>query len=534
MDIGSGHKLAVHSDAITIKLFRSIAIDDIYGVHWFDGDGPQSVPEGEHASSTQDGRTGLRRGNSRIFPDRHKQTLYDEHFGDLRPSRPPARFPSDSDVQAEDRYDFILHELRTTTRLYQSHVRVKVARLGQFNNTTQDNEDVDTRAAICADLRNTRPAMSPPNNCMTLSGLIALFEPITRLLDKMSIILRLFLWLASQSHPITCPSICFSAAGHYLGDTLTDKLFRKHASKDDRIDRLKQDVSRWLSDADLYVDFADIRGRASVPLVTTDFIRTDLRSADIVVTRLDSSRGAQERYPSYSQKDPDTTGRVARLSGGDTAFSIPVCLLPSHGYLAPPPPESLETKDEVPVAFSVRATLPALFSETFLNFAATFSKTFQLVDIEEDEKQDSQAEAGDVVGEPKEAKEEEDKEATPNLSPTKSSSDPSSSPSPSPAKSHHPSFHHFRTKLSSSSPKLASALHLDGSHHNQHHHHHQILSHPLLHHPKQVLQRSVKKSVVEKIDGAWCAKWSGKVLRRLEGVEGDLGYSGVVGVGVGR
>lgn len=505
MDVGAGHKLAIHSDAITIKLFRSITIDDIYGVHWFDGDGPQSVPEDEHASGTQDGHTGLRRGNSRIFPDRHKQTLYDEHFGSLKPSRPPARFPSDSDVQAEDRYDFILHELRTTTRLYQSHVRVKVARLGQSNNnTTQDNEDVDTRAAICADLRNTRPAMSPPNNCMTLSGLIALFEPITRLLDKMPIFLRLFLWLASQSHPITCPPICFSAAGHYLGDTLTDKLFRKHASKDDRIDRLKQEVSRWLSDADLYVDFADIRGRASVPLFTTDFIRTDLRSADIVVTRLDSSRGAQEKYPSYSKKDRDTTGRVARLSGGDTAFSIPVCLLPSHGYLAPPPPESSESKDEVPVAFSVRATLPALFSDTFLNFAATFSKTFQLVDIEEDEQQDVAGSGEDGKEEGKEdgKGEEGNKEATPNPSPTKSSSSPSSSLSPSPAKSHHPSFHHFRTKLSSSSPKLASALHLDGSHDNQHQYHHQILSHPLFHHPKQVLQRSVKKSVVEKVDGA--------------------------------
>jgi hypothetical protein len=39
---------------------------------------------------------------------------------------------------------------------------------------------------------------------------------------------------------------------------------------------------------------------------------------------------------------------------------------------------------------------------------------------------------------------------------------------------------------------------------------------------------------VEKVDGAWCAKWSGKVLRKLESAEGDLGYSGSVDVEVVR
>jgi hypothetical protein len=44
MDLGSGHELSIHSDAVTIKLFRQIAIDEVYGVHWFTGDSPN--PEG--------------------------------------------------------------------------------------------------------------------------------------------------------------------------------------------------------------------------------------------------------------------------------------------------------------------------------------------------------------------------------------------------------------------------------------------------------------------------------------------------------
>lgn len=178
----------------------------------------------------------------------------------------------------------------------------------------------------------------------------------------------------------------------------------------------------------------------------------------------------------------------------------------------------------------MRATLPALFSETFLNFAATFSKTFQLVDIEEDEQQEDEEAAADVVSEESKEEEEAELEKKETKSVPTSPKTPSSPSFDSPAKSHHHGFHHFRTTLSQKSPKFASALHLDPAQS------HKSLAekHPLLRHPKQILQRSVKKSVVEKIDGAWCAKWSNKVLRKLESAEGDLGYSGQVEVGVVR
>jgi len=562
--VGSGHKLAIHSDAITIKLFRSIAINDVYGVHWFDGNlpetGPEIVPDDEHEPIGRDQRIDSHNTESvqaadsvkvRQFPDRHRQTVHDEHFEDLKPARAPARFPSPDDIEAEDVYDYVLHELRTTTRLYQSHVNVKVARLAQPNKTTEDNEHVDTRAAICADLRKTRPAMSPTNNQFTLTQLLELVEPLTRLFDKIPVVLRFFLWLTSQSHPITCPSICFSASGHYLGSELAAKLFRKHAGQSGLLDDLRHQVSHWLSDADLYIDFANLRGRASVPLRTADPIRADLRSADIVVTRLGSSRDAGDEFPSYSQApEPHTTGRVARLSGADVAFSIPVCLLPSHGYLAPPPPESSDCEDTVPVEYSVRASLPALFSEDFLGFAATFSKSFQLVDIEKDEQKEEEDEeaAGNVVEEEEEdgkeeagADEKEREEAKDDDSLPASPASPKTptSPSDSPAKPHHHGFHHFRTTFSQKSPRLASALHLGGVGGESQEKKKKKKKQPpplpaLLRHPKTTLQRSVKKSVVEKIDGAWAAKWSGKVLRKLESAEGDLGYSAEVGVGVVR
>lgn len=379
--------------------------------------------------------------------------------------------------------------------------------------------------------------MTPTDNHFTLSQLKDLFRPLKCLFDKIPVVFRFLLWLMSQSHPLRCPSICLSVSGHYLSSNLTNKLFDKHAGKSDRIDQLRQQVSHWLSDSDTYLDFANLRGRSHVPLRTEDPIRVNLRSADIVITRLSSSREAGDEHPSYSQDaDPDKTGRVARLSGVDASFTIPSCLLPSHGYLAPPPPESSESKDTVPVEFSARASLPAYFSKTFLDFAATFSKTFQLVDIEEDEQQEDEDAKDEVQEESKETTgaEVEDNSSTPASpnSPTTTTSSYSAPNSPSPAKLHRYGFHHYRTKLSQTSPKLASALHL---HDNPAQNQKSILQqHPVLCHPKSIIQRNVKKSVVEKINGAWCAKWSNKILRKLEDAQGDLGYSGSVQVAVVR
>jgi hypothetical protein len=40
-----------------------------------------------------------------------------------------------------------------------------------------------------------------------------------------------------------------------------------------------------------------------------------------------------------------------------------------------------------------------------------------------------------------------------------------------------------------------------------------------------LLHKEVKKTAVDKVDGAWFAKWTNKLLRQLEWLDGDLGYS---------
>jgi hypothetical protein len=50
------------------------------------------------------------------------------------------------------------------------------------------------------------------------------------------------------------------------------------------------------------------------------------------------------------------------------------------------------------------------------------------------------------------------------------------------------------------------------------------IKHPVQH-GKHLLHKEVKKTAVDKVDGAWFAKWTNKLLRQLEWLDGDLGYS---------
>lgn len=493
LDLGSGHELSIHCDALFVKLFRQIEIDEVYGIHWFDNDFEDSNSQpcrmDSHANANVDDVTPQSKKDklkSHVTPSSGKQSTgrkrdfvkdraspeLEKYQRDPTPQvhkAPPvqARLPSKADVEAEEHYDEVLHELRTTNLLYQSRRRVEEAR-GSTEQPTHGSPN--NRSAVCADLRNVRPAMSPPSSKVTLSKLADFFAPITRTLDKVPVVLRLLLWALTQSHPISCPSVCFTTSGFYLGDMLKNSMFREHAEDDRRISQLREEVSQWLTDADLYLDFTHLRGRGSVPIRTSNDITADLRSKEVVVTRIGNAA--------------NSTGRVATLTGADTIFIVPTVLLPSHAYLKSKPEK--QEDDKASVSMSIRASLPAHFSDTCLSFLATLGKASQMLDIEE--------EAG--------------------LATTETSSSTASDTPCTTGDNEASHLHNFREKMAHG--KVGSAI-----------------KHPVAH-VKEKMHKEVKKGTVDKVDGAWFAKWTNKILRKLEGLDGDIGYSTEIPVQITR
>lgn len=496
MNLGSGHELSVQTDGLRFSLFRDITIEEVYGVHWYTAPATGVGSQRPHISHDLNGDE-FSRSKSNSLSNRLLGRASDDESAPRKRDLLKEKVTSDSadgneptikagrpmtidkrslgakvtlsraDIEAEQRYEDVLGELRTRNRLHQSRARVQKAR---ETGDTNLKEEVDYHPLLCSDLRNAKSPQVPSTGKVSLTKMIDMFEPISRQLDRVPIVPRLSLWFLSQSHKITCPSICFSGSGHYLGDILLESLFSKYVGDDQRIEALKQEVSTWLSSADVYITLSNIVGHASVPLLTSNDITTEVRSNQVVVSRI----GEQAA----------DSGLVTSLSGADGHFTIPTCLLPSHSYLAP-------GEDTAPVSMSIRASLPAYFSDSFLQFATTLSKTSQMLDIEEEWSRSN-------------------------------SMDSSTRPAPD-------------TDMASDEPhsnqdSRAQRLRDKLRPHGQLSH---VLKHPM-EHAKQNLHREFKKTAVDKVDGAWMARWTNKLLKKLEGLDGDLGYTTQIPVQIPR
>ncbi|KAM0721802.1 hypothetical protein Q7P37_002727 [Cladosporium fusiforme] len=499
LDLGSGHELSIHSEGITIKLFRDITIDEVYGVHWFEGHQKDPHIQEGRRDSHVDGKSASRSKTDslkpRAFTNNNEETKGDVPDHQVKPNAGNVHPDIDADIhsppddnirrnrikevlsrdaEAEERYNRALYELRRTNHLHHCRSQAKNNRTSIDADPTNGSEHCPL---VCSNLRKFKPQKTTAASQITLSRLMELLLPVSRLLDRAPIILRFILWLLSQSHNITCPVVCFSADGRYLGDELLQSLFRKHAADDSRIQELKQEVSSWLSEADLYLDFMSLTGQSTVPILTSNKITAELRSTGVVISRLGTNIV--------------NVGRVAKLSGADASFKIPTRLLPSHASVAPPPRP--DEDDTASVSMSIRASLPAYFSESSLNFAATLSKTSQMLDIEE--------EAGRA------SKNKSITSGTDNKDTSDSTQDNGDDEQES-------RTHRVLDKI--------PHVHIGAA-----------AKHPI-DRLKQSLHKEVKKTAVDKVDGAWFAKWTNKCLEELEWLDGDFGYSTEVPVAIAR
>jgi hypothetical protein len=499
LNIGQGHEIHAHTDSLEIKLFRRIAISEIFAAHRCPED------EKELPCEVDDDQSHLSSKN-RIVKDniRHEASVkhQDEATTDVkvpvpRSTKDWAQNGALGDEDAELRYADILKDIRTGGGLYQMRERLR--------NVDREDEytDIELRAMLCTELRRT--GLSPPQHSrrITTSKLATLF-PEPNIFEYVPSAMRALLWLTSHTHPIDCPSISVAGSGHWLNSMLSHFIFRRHPTDDQRIRELEREISEWLSVGEYCVDLANITALGQVPLRSVYNIKAEIRSTNIAVSRIDV--------------EDNSSAQMASLAGVDGTFVIPTCLLPNHAHLVPPEPSALEVfeatekkkqkeiekRDQVQfktasdaastetegvkqmssedesapetetvdidalgILMSIRATLPAHFDESCLSFAATLSKAAQMMDIEES------------IVDPPTPMYEDDFDPTEN----------------------------FRDKFSRRSKRFGSAI-----------------KHPLQT-AHGAFHREMRKATVMTVNGAWFAKWTNKILEQMAWLNGDIGYT---------
>lgn len=176
---------------------------------------------------------------------------------------------------------------------------------------------------------------------------------------------------------------------------MKDHFFKHYSQSDAEVRRLESRISAWLADANFAVGLTDLFCTAQVPVDTDYDIECKFKIGDLMAHR--------------TLPEAVNLTQVVHLGGADATFVLPSYLLPHHEHLYPPiltdfddmkiqqeiedlaeTPQAVRMKkdlerrrrDETCMKISVHGHLPALFDQQLLNFVAATVKATKVIEVE--------------------------------------------------------------------------------------------------------------------------------------------------------
>jgi len=544
-------ELALYVDEVRVPLFRRIEVGDVYGnvkggkaEMTFadveeDGEGDDEAffndtPLLRAATAGSEGmrdRPTLRESQINGGASYIKDSSAQAGFDNVKTLSPDGRI-------AEQQYHAMVTEIRTTSAIYQSRIRVRQA--AQKQSLNLENEK-DMRAAICAELHEVPSIPHPPPRSVKVTTLQNLTPPtVRRYLHRVPFLLRLLLGPLGYFHPLSIESINAAGSGQWVKELLQQQVFKDHADNSAEVRRLQRRISTWLADANFCLQLTDIDGLGQVPLSTSFDIVAYLHFADIMAYRTLPQSGILKQ--------------VVRLGGADATFTIPSYLLPHHEHILPPFPtaevkQEMEdkveeadgipktvqaeqekervVKDEAHITMSVHASLPAAFDQSLLLFIAALVKATKIIEFDKevdrvDPERDVE-EASITRTATQMSNESVDSTITPMQH--RASTDLSgisidtASTTTTGSKNRLKAFtKNLQQNLKEVSASAASAVSKEGIK-------------DFVRDVQHSTAHGVKKTIVgSMVNDRWIAKLVGKVAANLERAQGDVGYSGAIPV----
>lgn len=488
-------EIAIHTEEVRVALFRRIDVSDVYAnlkggeyemtFHELEED-TRRPEDGEPLMDTD---TPLLRAatfaSDMSLPPLSKKLTMTEEMTDgheMKDSSAQAGLEAVTQVSpddAEKHYSDMMDWLKETSPIDQCYQELKA--LPHFN----EKNLKEVRAAICSKLQESPTVPHPPTKSVKVSTLRNITPNWQReFMHRLPLLLRLLLCPLSYFHPIGIKSITAAGSGKWITHMLMEHVFKQYGQVDAEIRRLQARVFRWLADANFALELLDIEGFAQVPIFTDFDINAYLAFGDVLAYR--------------TVPEEVTQKEVVRLGGADASFTVPSFLLPHHEHILPDVPtksdvEQLEQdvreadgqpktiqaegeleqakRDETNIRMAVHASLPACLDQELLNFVTTLIKATKVIEVqnEVDTHGDESVGFKDFAKTLNRKATDEEKEAS--------------------------GFRSFAKSLNKSA------------------------------------QVGMKKAVVGGIvNDRWIAKMVGKITKKLETAQGDVGYSGNIPV----
>lgn len=398
-------ELAICVEKVTIPLFRKVVISDCFA-NIKGGEYEMTFGELEEVDKDEDGDAVMVEATPLLQAAATNSDRSRPKFVKMKSQMTGGKEMEDSaagvfwkslttlspeDRTAREQFESTIKWIKESNSIYQCRTDVR-KEAGEMESRK------DERAAICSKLHPTPTVPHPPKQSIKVTTLQNLSSPRTRgLMHRMPLMLRLLLNPISYFHPVYISSITAAGSGRWISYLLKTHLLKDYAKDSRELRRLEKRILHWLHDANFVFELADIKGVASVPLMTAFDILTLLKFGDVIAYR--------------TPIDEISLQQVVRLGGADASFTIPSFLLPHHEHLIPRKPTTTDKdklhrdideaegkpnqiiaehkldqaeKDETNVNISAHVQLPACFSQELLDFIAALVKATKVVEMEKE------------------------------------------------------------------------------------------------------------------------------------------------------
>lgn len=403
-------ELAIQTDKVVVPLFREITIDDVYanvkGGDWevTFGSVKYGKPEPEDEDFVASDTALLRAATASLdgeYPRRvsmvrqltaDKQPTDSEDAGSAFAT---VKKIAPGEENATKKYRDLVQHIHDTSLITNAKKVLRAAPVDEENKAHLDVDNVDDmRAAICAHIHGSPSIPHPPKKSIRVSTLRKTSYPNFKLfLHRLPFLYRLMLSPICYFHPVKFKSITAAGSGKWFVSLMRQYLFKHYVSQDSDIRKLESRISAWCADANFAVEFGPIASEAYFPLNTNYNIKCHFKMTDVMAYRA----------------VPETVEltQVVRLAGMDAVMTIPTFLFPRHEHIFPAKatefdimtmeesikdlgssPKAVQAlkeleklkKDEASMNVSAHAHLPAQFHQDLLNFIAAIVKATKVIE----------------------------------------------------------------------------------------------------------------------------------------------------------
>lgn len=420
-------ELSIQTDKVVVPLFRQITVDDVFanvkGGDWevTFGSVAYGKPEPDDDDSVIVTDTAILRAASVAQHDRANgrptEMVRNMTNGDMPTEARDAksafasvkRFSSSDDEHANTKYLELVQHINDTSAITIARRALEEAAkaLGDASSDDEGNEkdgrlnlsnSEQMRAAICTHIHDGPSIPHPPSKSIRVSTLRKTSYPnFKKFLHRLPFLYRLLLTPICYFHPVVFKSINAAGSGKWFVSLMRQYLFKHYSTSDAEIRRLESRISSWCSDANFAVELGPIKSGASFPLNLNENIQCHFKVSDVMAYR--------------ALPDAVELKQVVRLGGGDATLTIPTFLFPRHEHIFPKLPTDYEImemeqaiaeaegtpkavqarkdleklkRDEASMHVSAHAHLPAQFHQDLLNFIAAIVKATKVIESDKD------------------------------------------------------------------------------------------------------------------------------------------------------